>query len=62
VYKNDNFVPDVQPTASGILLCLRMLTEESDSLNLRHSVLALRAAAMVVEAEVNGNNRLPQAV
>jgi hypothetical protein len=51
VHQNDNQAADCQPTASGILLCLRMLTEESLSLNLRRSVLALRAAALVVEAE-----------
>ena len=51
MYENDNIAPDCKPTASGILLCLRMLTEESLSLNLRRSVSALRAAAFVVEAE-----------
>jgi hypothetical protein len=61
VYKNDNLAPDFQPTASGILLCLRMLSEESLSLNLRRSVLALRAAALVVEAEATGNDSLPRA-
>jgi hypothetical protein len=60
VYKNDNFAPEFQPTASGILLCLRMLTEESLSLNLRRSVLALRAAALVIEAEAIDNDSLPQ--
>ncbi len=59
MYKNDNVAPDLQPTASGILLCLRMLTEESLSLNLRRSVLALHAAALVVEAEATDNNSLP---
>jgi hypothetical protein len=61
VYQNDNVVPDIQPTASGILLCLRMLTEESLSLNLRRSVLALRAAALVVQAEATDNDSMPQA-
>ncbi len=51
MHENDNVAPDCQPTAAGILLCLRMLTEESLSLDLRRSVLALRAAALVVEAE-----------
>jgi hypothetical protein len=51
MHENDNVALDCEPTASGILLCLRMLTEESLSLNLRRSVLALRAAALVVEAE-----------
>jgi hypothetical protein len=61
VYENDNVAPDIQPTASGILLCLRMLTEESLSLNLRRSVLALRAAALVVQAEATDNDSMPQA-
>ena len=51
MHKNDNLESDCQPTASGILLCLRMLTEEALSLNLRRSVLAIRAAALVVEAD-----------
>ena len=51
MHKNDNVHLDCEPTASGILLCLRMLTEEALSLNLRRSVLALRAAALVIEAE-----------
>jgi hypothetical protein len=53
MHKNDNFALDCQPTASGILLCLRMLTEEAVSLNLRRAVLALRAASLVVEAEAS---------
>jgi hypothetical protein len=61
VYKNDNIAPEVKASASGILLCLRMLTDESLSLNLRRSVLALRAAALVVEAESADHNSLPQA-
>ncbi len=61
MYENDNVAPDIQPTASGILLCLRMLTEESLSLNLRRSVLALRAAALVVQAEATDNDSMPQA-
>jgi len=61
VYENDNVAPDFQPTASGILLCLRMLTDESLSLNLRRSVLALRAAALVVQAEAADNDSMPQA-
>ncbi len=61
MHENDNIAPDFKPTASGILLCLRMLTEESLSLNLRRSVLALRAAALVVEAESADNDSIPQA-
>ena len=61
MYENDNIAPDCKPTASGILLCLRMLTEESLSLNLRRSVLALRAAALVVQAEATDNDSMPQA-
>jgi hypothetical protein len=61
VYENDNVAPDFQPTASGILLCLRMLTDESLSLNLRRSVLALRAAALVVQAEAMDDDSVPQA-
>jgi hypothetical protein len=61
VYENDNVAPDFQPTASGILLCLRMLTDESLSLNLRRSVLALRAAALVVQAEAMDDDSMPQA-
>jgi hypothetical protein len=53
MHKNDNFAPECKPTASGILLCLRMLADESLSLNLRRSVAALRAAALVVEAEAS---------
>jgi hypothetical protein len=60
VHKNDNVAPEFQPTASGILLCLRMLTDESLSLNLRRSVLALRAAALVVEAEATDNEAAVQ--
>ena len=60
MHENDNIAPEIKPTASGILLCLRMLTDESLSLNLRRSVLALRAAALVVEAESAGNHSLPQ--
>jgi hypothetical protein len=59
--QNDNFTPEFRPTASGILLCLRMLTEESLTLNLGRSVIALRAAAMVVEDEARSNKALPQA-
>jgi hypothetical protein len=51
MHKNDKVAPDCLPTASGIEMCLRMLTEEALALNLRRSVLALRAAALVVEAE-----------
>jgi hypothetical protein len=51
MHKNDDVAPNCLPTASGIEMCLRMLTEEALSLNLRRSVLALRAAALVVEAE-----------
>jgi hypothetical protein len=53
MHKTDDFMTDCQPTQSGILLCLRMLTEEALSLNLRRSVLALRAAALVLEAETD---------
>jgi hypothetical protein len=60
VHKNDNVAPEFQPTASGILLCLRMLTDESLSLNLGRSVLALRAAALVVEAEATDNEAAVQ--
>ncbi len=60
MYKNDNVAPDCQPTASGILLCLRMLTEEALALNLRRSVLALRAAMLVVEVDADDPGPLPQ--
>jgi hypothetical protein len=61
MHKIDEIVTDCQPTQSGILLCLRMLTEEALSLNLRRSVLALRAAALVVEAETSDDiDALPQ--
>jgi hypothetical protein len=59
VQKDDSFSPEFQPTASGILLCLRMLTEEAVTLNLRRSVLALRAAALVVEADVIDDDAVP---
>ncbi len=59
MHKTDDIVTDCQPTASGILLCLRMLTEEALSLNLRRSVLALRAAALVVEAETSELEAIP---
>jgi hypothetical protein len=51
---------ELQPTASGILLCLRMLTEEALTLNLRRSVLALRAAALVVEADTLEDDGIPE--
>ncbi len=60
MHRNDNVAPDFQPTASGILLCLRMLTEESLSLNLRRSVMALRAAALVIEAEAVDADAMPR--
>jgi hypothetical protein len=60
MHRNDNFASDLQPTASGILLCLRMLTEESLSLNLRRSVMALRAAALVIEAEAIDSDAVPR--
>jgi hypothetical protein len=60
MHKMDQIVMDCQPTQSGILLCLRMLTEEALSLNLRRSVLALRAAALVVEAETSDIDAIPQ--
>jgi hypothetical protein len=60
MHKMDEIVTDCQPTASGILMCLRMLTEEALSLDLRRSVLALRAAALVVEAETADMEPIPQ--
>jgi len=49
---NDNFPPECQPTANGILLCLGMLADEAMSLNLTRSVTSLRAAIATVEGEV----------
>ncbi len=60
MHKDDEILADCLPTASGILLCLRMLTEEALSLELRRSVLALRAAALVMEAEASDMDTLPQ--
>ncbi len=60
MHKIDEIVTDCQPTQSGILLCLRMLTDEALSLNLRRSVLALRAAALVVEAETSDMDAIPR--
>jgi hypothetical protein len=60
MHKNDEILADCMPTASGILLCLRMLTEEALSLDLRRSVLALRAAALVMEAETSDIEAMPQ--
>jgi hypothetical protein len=57
---DDSISRELQPTASGILLCLRMLTEEALTLNLRRSVLALRAAALVVEADTLEDDRIPE--
>ena len=48
---NDIFAPGCEPNPSGILLCLQMLAEEAETLNLRRTVVALHAAAMTIEAE-----------
>jgi hypothetical protein len=60
MHKNDKVAPHCLPTASGIELCLHMLTEEALSLNLRRSVLALRAAALVLEAEAGDMDLMSQ--
>jgi hypothetical protein len=60
MHKDNKVAPNCQPTASGIEMCLRMLTEEALSLNLRRSVLALRAAALVVEAEAGDHDLMSQ--
>jgi hypothetical protein len=50
---NDNgeFDSDCLPTAMGILRCLRALADEALALDLTRSTQALRAVAMMVEAE-----------
>jgi hypothetical protein len=51
---NDRLASDCQPTASGILLCLRMLVDEAGTLKLKQSVQVLRAAMAAIEAEAKG--------
>ena len=45
------FAPDDEGTATGILLCLRMLAEEATALRLESTLAALNQAIRVCEAE-----------